>query len=45
MGEKKRIFVADSARPDFGGASSLAQMKGAEIVPRYEVELSPDAAR
>jgi hypothetical protein len=45
MGEKKRIFVADSARPDFGGASSLAQVKGAEIVPRYEVELSLDAAR
>jgi hypothetical protein len=43
-GENKRIFMADSARPDFGSASSMAQVKGVEIVPRYEVELSPAAA-
>ncbi|HXQ81091.1 MAG TPA: beta-galactosidase [Opitutaceae bacterium] len=40
-GDEKRIFVADSVRPDFGGASSIAELKGAEIIPRYRVQLPP----
>jgi len=39
-GDNKRIFVADSARPDFGGAASVAEVKGAEIVPLYQAQLS-----
>ncbi len=39
-GEKQRIFVAESARPDFGGADSVAAVEGAEILPSYGVQLS-----
>ena len=44
-GEKQRIFMADSARPDFGGASSVAEVEGVEIIPRYEVQLSAAGMR
>jgi hypothetical protein len=39
-GDRQRIFIADSARPDFAGAESVAQAKGAEIIPRYKALLS-----
>jgi hypothetical protein len=44
-GDKRRIFVANAARPDFGGASSVAELNGVEIVPRYEVQLSAAGLR
>jgi beta-galactosidase len=44
-GEKQRIFVADSARPDFGNAAAVADVEGAEIIPTYEVQLSAAGAR
>ncbi len=40
-GEKKRVFMADSALPDFAGMSSVAKVSSVEIVPRYEVQLPP----
>jgi beta-galactosidase len=39
-GDKRRIFLADSARPDFGNASAVAGLEGAEIIPSYEVQVS-----
>jgi len=44
-GSKKRIFVADSALPDFDSGSSAGSVLKAEIVPTYEVRLSTDAER
>ena len=38
--EKKRIFVADSARPDFGTSQAVAAVQGAEILPSYSVQLA-----
>ena len=38
-GDKQRIFVADSARPDFGTAAEVASVSGVELIPRYTVEL------
>jgi hypothetical protein len=40
VGARKRIFVAASARPDFGGAAAVATIDRVEIVPRYEVQLA-----
>lgn len=39
-GPKRRIFMADSALPDFGEAESVAEIKRVEIVPRYQVSIS-----
>jgi hypothetical protein len=39
-GPKKRIFMAESARPDFGGASQAASLGITEIISRYTVQLS-----
>jgi hypothetical protein len=44
-GEKQRIFVADSARPDFGNAAAVAAVESAEIIPSYQVQLSASGAR
>ncbi len=44
-GGRQRIFMADSARPDFGGATSMAAVRGADIIPRYEVQLSAAGMR
>jgi beta-galactosidase len=44
-GEKKRVFMADSARPDFKGAPSVAELTGVEIVPRFDAELSAAGAK
>ena len=38
------IYMADSARPDFGSASSVVALKGVEIVPRYQVQLTAPSA-
>ncbi len=35
------IYMAPQARPDFGGADSVAALKTVEIVPCYEVTLNP----
>jgi len=34
------IYMAESARPDFGQADSIATIQGVEIIPRYQVQLS-----
>jgi beta-galactosidase len=34
------IYMAESARPDFGGAASVAALKGIEILPRYQLQLT-----
>jgi hypothetical protein len=39
-GDKQRIFMADSARPDFGDAEQVAAVSGVELIPRYTVQLS-----
>jgi beta-galactosidase len=39
-GPKQRIFVADSARPDFGDKTDVAAILGAEIFPTYQVRLA-----
>ncbi len=39
-GPQRMIFMADSARPDFGNADSVAELRQVEVVPRYEVRLS-----
>jgi hypothetical protein len=38
-GDKQRIFIADSARPDFGTAAEVASVSSVELIPRYTVEL------
>jgi beta-galactosidase len=38
-GAKQRIFMAESAVPNFGAATSIAEIKSIEIVPRYQVTL------
>jgi beta-galactosidase len=38
-GEKKRIFMADTAPPEFSGAPSIAAVQSIEVIPRYEVDL------
>jgi hypothetical protein len=45
VGDKKLIFMADSARPDFGSAASIAELTSVEIVPSYEVRLSAAGQR
>jgi hypothetical protein len=32
------IFMADPARPDFGGADSVVNIQSVEIIPRYQSE-------
>jgi hypothetical protein len=44
-GDRRRIFVADSARPVFGASSSVAELKGVEILPRYRAQLSAAGLR
>jgi beta-galactosidase len=44
-GPKQRIFMADSARPDFGAGSDVASVLAAEIIPEYHVELNAGGAR
>jgi hypothetical protein len=44
-GAKQRIFVADSARPDFGGAEAVAAVEGAEILPSYTVQVAAVSPR
>jgi beta-galactosidase len=39
-GDKQRIFMADSARPDFGTDSQVASVSGVELIPRYSVQLT-----
>ncbi len=34
------IYMAREARPDFGKAQSIAALKGVDIVPRYQVQLT-----
>jgi beta-galactosidase len=34
------IYMADSARPDFQKADSVAALKSVEIIPRYQVQLT-----
>ncbi|HTY88907.1 MAG TPA: beta-galactosidase [Candidatus Acidoferrum sp.] len=34
------IYMADSAKPDFKSAESLAELRGIEIIPRYQAQLS-----
>jgi beta-galactosidase len=41
LGGNRRIFVADSAMPDFGAGSAAVGVQSVEIIPRYEVRL-PD---
>jgi beta-galactosidase len=36
------IYMAKEARPDFGNASSVAELKSVEIVPRYHIDLTAD---
>jgi hypothetical protein len=38
-GAKKRIFMAPSAWPDFGGAPDIARVNSLMVVPRYTVPL------
>jgi hypothetical protein len=33
------IYMADSARPDFGQAASMAALQSVEIIPRYQLQL------
>jgi hypothetical protein len=40
-GETPRIFMADRAKPDFGGGDSVARLDRVEIVPRYRAEIAP----
>ncbi len=44
-GANKRIFLADSARPDFGNSAAISGVESAEIIPNYEVQLSVAEAR
>ena len=44
-GPNQRIFIADSAHPDFGGAADIANVEGAEIVPSYEARLQAAGPR
>jgi beta-galactosidase len=39
-GGKQRIFLAESARPDFKGADSVAAVESVEILPSYGVQLA-----
>ncbi|HXB59895.1 MAG TPA: beta-galactosidase, partial [Candidatus Acidoferrales bacterium] len=34
------IYLADSAKPDFGSAKSIVELRGVKIIPRYQVQLS-----
>ena len=34
------IYLAESAKPDFGNAASIVALRGLEIIPRYSVQLS-----
>ncbi len=43
-GAKQRIFLADSARPEFGNSDSVSAVESAEIIPNYEVQISVPAA-
>jgi beta-galactosidase len=42
-GEAKKIFVADSAQPNFGDAASVAEVKRIDIVSRYHVSFPTGA--
>jgi hypothetical protein len=44
-GPGRRIFMAESAVPDFGGAQAVAAVTGVEILPRYQVRVAPQAQR
>lgn len=39
-GAGQRIFMADSAVPDFAGLPDTAVVKSVEIIPRYQVQVS-----
>jgi hypothetical protein len=45
LGDRKRIFMAESALPDFGAAPAVAAVTGAEIISRYEARVARDSAR
>lgn len=34
------IYLAASAKPDFGSAEAIAELRGLKIIPRYQVQLS-----
>ena len=34
------IYMADSARPNFGQAASVASLQKVEIIPRYQLQLT-----
>jgi hypothetical protein len=44
-GDRKRIFLDESARPEFGGAAAVAAVGAAEIIPDYEVQLPAAGGR
>jgi beta-galactosidase len=44
-GKRQRIFVAESARPDFGNSDAVAAIDSARIIPSYQVEISAPATR
>jgi hypothetical protein len=33
------VYMADSARPDFGQAASVASLRSVEIIPRYQIQI------
>jgi hypothetical protein len=35
------IYMAPSARPDFGNAASVVELRRVELLPRYQVHLEP----
>ena len=34
------IYIAESARPDFGQAADIATLQSIEIIPRYQLRLT-----
>jgi beta-galactosidase len=34
------VYMAESARPDFGGAASVADLQSVEILPHYQLQLT-----
>jgi beta-galactosidase len=34
------IFMAPSARPDFGAAGSVVDLQGIEIIPHYQLQVT-----
>lgn len=38
--KKAPIYMAETARPDFGGADSIATVRDVEIIPRYHAQLT-----